>query len=45
MNNAEIEEIINALKQRISYLEEKLSETQIQLSLLESKVINLSHKG
>lgn len=45
MNNAEIEEIINALKQRISYLEEKLSDTQMQLSLLESKVINLSHKG
>lgn len=45
MNNAEIEEIINALKQRISYLEEKLNDTQIQLSLLESKVINLPHKG
>lgn len=45
MNNAELEEIINALKQRISYLEEKLSDTQMQLSLLESNVINLSYKG
>lgn len=45
MNNVEIEEIINALKQRISYLEEKLSDTQMQLSLLEAKVMNLPHKG
>jgi len=43
--NAEIEDVINALKQRISYLEEKLSDTKIQLSLLEAKVVNLPHNG
>lgn len=40
-----MESLVATLEDRVLELEKKLWETQMQLSLLEAKVMNLLHKG